>query len=729
MMPFISVLLVAILAQGAELFIRVIEGRDTPVPYALVSAEDAAGRTMQVRTGADGRCAVGVSGFPVRLQVLAPGFAVFSQNLVPPGQSEVLVQLLRHATSDSVTVTAEGAETPLSQSTQAVISVSSQDLERNAAITLDDQLRKIPGFSLFRRSGSLVAHPTAQGVSLRGAGPSGASRTLVLADGVPLNDPFGGWVYWGRIPRLSVDRIEIVRGGASELYGTDALGGVIQVFRKRPRSSTLMAEGYYGGFGTVDYAVYGSHRLGRQGVSLAADLFRTDGYNQVAPAERGPVDIEARSRHQAYEATWDFRLRNGGRIFASLAHFTERRGNGTPLQVNDTQMSAASAGAAFVTQAKNEWALLGFFQDESFDAAFSAVALDRTSETLTRLQHVPARGAGAQALWRRALGPRHLLLAGSDYSAVRGASREVPYAAGRPGAQTEAGGRQDRVGVYLQELFRASDRLQIVAGARRDAWRNGGIWRGAEWSPKVGARLQLGSGLAVRSSVSRSFRAPTLNELYRSFRVGNIVTAANPGLLPETAVSSEIGVDWSPAAPLVLRGTLFTSQIKGNIANVTLSSTPALITRQRQNLGATRSRGLELDAAVRLGADWLVSAGYFLSDATVRSAPAVSELVGLRVPQVPTHQAVLQLEFARRGYFVSAALRLTSRQYDDDQNRLVLGGYGVVDLSAGKSLTRRTQLFAACENLSDETYPVGRTPVQTVGMPRRFHAGLRFRFE
>ena len=68
------------------------------------------------------------------------------------------------------------------------------------ALTLDDFLRRVPGFTLFRRTSSLVAHPTAQGVSLRGVGPSGASRSLVLADGIPLNDPFGGWVYWSRVP-------------------------------------------------------------------------------------------------------------------------------------------------------------------------------------------------------------------------------------------------------------------------------------------------------------------------------------------------------------------------------------------------------------------------------------------------------------------------------------------------------------------------------------------------
>ena len=221
-----------------------------------------------------------------------------------------------------------------------------------------------------------------------------------------------------------------------------------------------------------------------------------------------------------------------------------------------------------------------------------------------------------------------------------------------------------------------------------------------------------------------------MNELYRSFRVGNVVTNANPALEPERATSGEVGVDWGLRSPLTLRGTLFWYGIDGNVANVTLSTTPSLITRQRDNLGATRSRGLELDALYRPDSRWSFSAGYFLSDATVRTAPRMPELAGLRIPQVPRHQAVLQVEYRREErFFASALLRLSGSQFDDDQNRFALGRYHVVDLALGKPLTRFTELFFGCENLLNETYAVGKTPVETTGMPRRVHGGIRFRLE
>jgi outer membrane receptor protein involved in Fe transport len=236
--------------------------------------------------------------------------------------------------------------------------------------------------------------------------------------------------------------------------------------------------------------------------------------------------------------------------------------------------------------------------------------------------------------------------------------------------------------------------------------------------------------VALRGSLSRSFRAPTLNELYRSFRVGNVVTGANSELGPERATVGEIGLDLGLRSPLSLRSTFFWYEIHGNVANVTLSSTPTLITRQRQNLGTTRSLGLELDAEYHPSPYWTLGAGYFLSDATVRSAPKVPDLVGLRIPQIPRHQGTIQGSYRREDwFFANVILRLSGNQFDDDQNAFSLGTYQIVDLAVGKSLTRMVELFFACENLFDRTYSVGRTPVETIGMPRRVHGGLRFRLE
>lgn len=154
---------------------------------------------------------------------------------------------------------------PLAETPASVVVLGSRALELTPALTVDDVLRQVPGFTLFRRSGSRTANPTTQGASLRGLGGSGASRALVLDDGVPLNDPFGGWIYWSRVPRASLERVEVLRGGASELYGSGALSGVIHIARKRPERTRVDLDASYGSQSTPDASMAAALRRGNWG--------------------------------------------------------------------------------------------------------------------------------------------------------------------------------------------------------------------------------------------------------------------------------------------------------------------------------------------------------------------------------------------------------------------------------------------------------------------------------
>src|ERR1043166_3592471 len=183
--------------------------------------------------------------------------------------------------SDSITVTATRTETRLADTPSSVVVLNRETINNSPATTIDDALREVPGFTLFRRSGSRSANPTSQGVSLRGIGASGASRAVVLDDGVPLNDPFGGWVYWGRVPRASLERVEVLRGGASDLYGSGAMSGVVQFVRRRDAALSVDVSG--GSARAGEASVYVGHTY----VRLAGDVFPTTGYVVVAPESRG----------------------------------------------------------------------------------------------------------------------------------------------------------------------------------------------------------------------------------------------------------------------------------------------------------------------------------------------------------------------------------------------------------------------------------------------------------
>ncbi|HWW60496.1 MAG TPA: Plug domain-containing protein, partial [Thermoanaerobaculia bacterium] len=206
-------------------------------------------------------------------------------------------QALPAQTTDSITVTATRTETKLADTPASVVVLSGKDLDNAAAPTVDDALRQVAGFTLFRRTGSRVANPTAQGVSLRGVGASGASRALVLDDGIPLNDPFGGWVYWGRVPRAALSRVEVLRGGASDLYGSAAMSGVIQFIRRE--DADVRVDASAGSQETATTSFFAAAR----NVSVAGDLFTTGGYILVQPSQRGVVDTNADSRHASVDAT------------------------------------------------------------------------------------------------------------------------------------------------------------------------------------------------------------------------------------------------------------------------------------------------------------------------------------------------------------------------------------------------------------------------------------------
>ena len=585
--------------------------------------------------------------------------------------------------SDSITVTATRTETRVADTPASVVVLSQETLQKTASPTIDDALRQVAGFTLFRRSGSRVANPTAQGVTLRGVGASGASRALVLDDGVPLNDPFGGWVYWGRVPRLSLERAEVLRGGASDLYGSSAMGGVIQFVRSRRPG--LRVEASAGSQETGSASAF----VACANFSVAAGLLSTAGYPLVRPDQRGPVDIAADTRHAAIDAT----ARRGG-AFLRASYYEESRANGTPLQVNDTTIRQLSGGYD-----RGRVALRGYVSDQDYYQTFSAVAEDRESERLTVVQRVPSRGAGGTAQWTQALGARHVLVAGAEGRHVKGRSDEE-----RGTAFVSAGGTQRTAALYVEDLFAVTPALSITAGVRAD-W-----WREAELSPRLSVLWRATPSLAFSGSAYRAFRAPTLNELHRGFRVGNVNTLPNADLRSETLTGYELGARLGNA-----RITVFQMDVGDTIANVTLSQTPSLITRQRQNLGATRSRGAEADAEWRVRNDWRLSASWLYVDAKVSGSD-------LRIPQVPRHQATAQV--SRRNAGVQA--RWSGMQFDDDRNQLPLERYLVLDAFVSHPVRPGLDLTLAVENAIDEEVEVSATPVITLGQPRAIHVGLRY---
>lgn len=663
---------------------------------------------------------------------------------------------------DAIVITPNRVEQKRSDVAANVTVLTRQDLEQSASQTVDDFLRQVPGFSLFRRSSSLVAAPSTQGVSLRGMGPTATSRALVLLDGVPLNDPFGGWVYWSRIPLESIERVEVVRGGGSGVWGNYALGGVINVLTEEPtrRSVRLSTQG--GTRGTVDVDGMANDVFGPLGVSLAGTFFDTDGYEIVREDQRGPIDVEAESSHKTFRGKLAYGASQSAKLFLNGSYFTEDRSSGTPLTGTGTNGGYASGGGELTTEDGSEWTLSGFGQLQSFQNSFSSQASDRSSETPSLNQFdVPSSAAGGSVQWSRRFLNRHLVTGGLDARWIDGETNEdFRFMSGQFTRRRKAGGEQEVGGLYAQDIVDLASRWQLTLAGRGDLWRNAGAFRRErsledgstirddrfgsreEWafSPKVALLHRWSEQVSFRGSFYQGFRAPTLNELVRPFRVRNDITEANAALDPERMLGGEAGADYATSQFLV-RFTGFWNEISDPIANVTIGSGPGTVApcgfvpeggvcRQKQNLDHARVRGVESEILVALEKSWSTSVSYLFDDAEVTSASAQPDLEGRRIAQVPKHQASARLSYDSPEILSAAVqLRFVGKQFEDDRNSLPLDDFVVVDLFVSRALRPGWEVFLGVENLFDKTYEVGKSAdgLVTVGMPNLIHGGLRVR--
>jgi outer membrane receptor protein involved in Fe transport len=643
---------------------------------------------------------------------------------------------------EQVTVTAYRAPLGDLESPATTRTLTQQALSTTAAITLDDQLRQLPGVELFRRSPSLVANPSSQGISLRGLGSTSASRTLVTQDEVPLNDPLGGWIHWQEQPALSIKSVELVRGGASDLYGSSAIGGVINVLSAEPASNRAELTSSYGAEGTYDSSALAQSKFGPWGLLAAAGILGTNGYIQESPFQRGPVDVPSNVHSQNALLLAD-RAAGSFRFFARLSAFNDLRHNGTPYQFNATRLFRYVTGADAPIPRGGALALRLYGSDERNRQTFSQIANPNTlrnGETPSKLSYVPTNELGASAHWSQPLGAHLLLVAGADSRDVRIWDREQTF--GSTGALTNLHDHQRDTGAYA-ELMDSLRAWTFTASARVDWYRNFDghetEWNGSTWTsvsqqpvqnrekifdPRLGLSRKLGLHWAVSASGFRAFRAPTPNELYRSTQVGNQLTLPNNNLLSERATGWETGLA-SERAWGTVRASYFLTQVNRPIAALTINSKSSPILLMRENLAQIESRGVSLDyelAPLR----WLtVDGGYQYAHAVVSRGTLD---YGNWIPEVARNLATLNLRASRpRLGSLSLQGRLSGRQFDDDANTYLLAGYFRLDAYASHTFKKRFDLFAAGENLLNRSIEVSKTPTTTLGQPRTARAGFLVR--
>jgi outer membrane receptor protein involved in Fe transport len=725
--------------------IKVEDASGAAIANATIT--DASNRILG-RTDQSGASLI-VCSVPCRATVSAPGFA--SQTLALAAPATIRLQLASGA--EEVTVTAYRAPLGDLESPATTRVLSQQALSTTAGITLDDQLRQLPGVELFRRSPSLVANPTSQGISLRGLGSTSASRTLVTEDDVPLNDPLGGWIHWQEQPALSIRDIELVRGGASDLYGSSAIGGVINVVPVRPTGNSAAVTSTYGAEGTFDSSALAQTKFGPWGMLAAAGMLGTDGYIQESPLQRGPVDV-ASNVHSQNALLIAERAQGPLRLFARGAAFNELRHNGTPYQFNGTRLFRYATGGDWSGPRDSSLALRLYGSDERYRQTFSSISNAanaanptcsyRCGEIPTRYSYVPTNELGAALHWSLPFRAGLLLLAGADSHDVRVWDREQTF--GATAALSNLHDHQRDSGMY-GELMATLRAWTFTASGRADWYENfdghtlvytttpnGFVWLPSATQPtqqsqtlidpRLGLSRKLGEHWALSASGFRAFRAPTPNELYRSTQVGNQLTLPNNNLLSERATGWETGIA-SQRTWGVIRASYFDTQVNRPIAAFTVNPNSSPILLMRENLAQIESRGFSLDYELS-PLRWLtLDGGYQYAHAVVSRGTLD---YGKWIPEVARNLATLNLRASRpRLGTLALESRLSGRMFDDDANTYLLAGYFRLDAYASHTFHSRFDIFAAGENLTGQSIEVSKTPTTTLGQPRVARVGFTVR--
>ena len=652
-----------------------------------------------------------------------------------------------------IVVTAQALPDPAAEGAYSVVTIDRNRLENAPTTQLEQLLKEVPGLQLFRRSDARTSHPTSQGVTLRGLGGNASSRALLVLDGVPQTDPFGGWVNWPAYDPASLSEVRIVRGGGSVSSGPGALAGVIEMTSLRQQASSASAEA--GSRDSLEGRLVTGFALGGGVLGLSARGAQGKGFVPVTAETRGPVDRNAPYEEASLRGYWAAPLTDAIDLQLSALAFADRRDRGVAFTANRTR--GADASLRLVGRGSWNWTALAYGQARELRSSFASVSAGRATATRVALQDsVPSNAVGGSFEVRPPHDGDLQLRLGGSVRRTKGESRELYFFdATGPTRRRRAGGQSLAAGLFGEGTASVGN-LTLSAGGRVDRWR---IWDGelfeqaiATGAPlrderfddrggwlataRVSALAEVSSRLGITSAAYLGWRLPTLNELFRPFRAGADATAANPFLEPEKLAGVEIGARYRRGA-FSLSGTAFAHRLKDSIANVTLGSGPGTFPgvgfvgaggeyRQRQNLNAVLVRGVELSSELRRGA-LTASAAASFTDAEVRSSGSAAGLDGLAPAQTPRLGLSAGLTWENRSRSFSVIIRHVGSQFEDDLNQDKLAPATTVDAFAAWPLSRNVQIFARGENLLDELVVAGIGGDRSIerATPRTLSIGIR----
>lgn len=639
----------------------------------------------------------------------------------------------------AIVVLGESLPPPPGTPAYGSVTIAPDRLRNSASNRIETVLADVAGFQQFRRSDSRSANPSAQGASLRALGGNASSRTLVLLDGVPVADPFFGYIPFNALTPERLALVRVTRGGGIGQFGAGAVAGTVELSSATRSELPLMdASAFYGSRNSTEVSASFSPNLGAGFVSVSGRWDKGDGFWTTPKSQRVSASTRAAYENWSVASRAVAPLSGDFEVQARALVFRDDR----VLRFAGADSHSEGQDASIRLIGRGAWGVdaLAYVQARNFsNIVVSASSFRKTLDQ----RNTPSTGLGSKIELRPPVGDAHVLRLGADVRHASGDMWEETYlSSGAVRERHHAGGDQNTTGIFVEDNWTLG-RLVLTGGARVDHWRiRDGFYEnrdaagapialtafpdrsGWEGSFRAGALYRVNGAIALRAAAYTGFRLPTLNELYRPFVVFPITTEANANLNPEKLRGFEVGFDLSPVPDLTLSATAFHNRLKNAVANVTTGPT----LRQRQNVAAIRAQGIELTTAARV-ADFHLLASYAYSDAEVNAPGQAFD--GFVPAQTPRHIASATLAWEpERGPALSASVRYVSRQYEDDLATDALPGALTVDGVARLPLGNGATLIARAENIFDEkvyTRRVSGPPLsEDLGTPRTLWIGVRF---
>jgi outer membrane cobalamin receptor len=664
---------------------------------------------------------------------------------------------------DELVTTATRTSQTVSSNPFSVTAVTKADLATTSAASVPNMLWRLPGFSLRDYQSSVIQSQSVRMVpSFRGLSGSSSGRTLVLLDGVPVNESFSGRINWARIPISLVDRIEVVRGGGSMLWGSRALGGVINVLTANPVRSGLgvVAEG--GRFGTYRGSMNGSLRNRKLSASLAAEWSGTDGVITVREDQIGAADHPTGGESKVAFGKLAYDFSPGLTAYLSGNYLDHNNKGPTTLSKGSYEVGELRGGARLATAGGAVLHFAGYVNEFDHRSLRATISRDRETIRPNGFQNIPAHSLGGSFQWSQTVSARHQLTAGVDLARTDGSIIEgTDFENGQLTLERRMTGNQLLGGAFVQDHVTLPGRWRLLAGLRLDGVRNYGGHRTdtdlindqvtsdtgyatrtfTRLNYSLGVRHAMSAALNWRGAVYGAFRAPTLFEIYQTnFSSRGSLTAANERLRPERLFGVEAGADLELRGNLLARATIFWNRVADAIVDYTIGTATTdgqviepcgplpedQICRQRRNVGSLRSMGVESELEFHPAEAWSLWAAYTFNPTRISSP---GQAIDGKIARAAVRHAATAVVTYDNPDLISATIegRYVGSRSDDDLDTIRLESFFVTGLRLSRRLWSQSSVYVKLENLFDAEYPVAQAAngLVEVGAPRWVTVGMR----